>query len=207
MASLSSLVMWLTLSEGPGWFVCQCCLIGLDKVVQVSWVRQSHQLPMDSVVVVMHHDDHRRWKVYGLYMTLGISLRIKCIVVAPHALWPCGTFGLVESMLQLYDPWVSRWILAFWAFVFKLLLFSFFSFTFFQTSNHCSECFLSQLHFANFSPNRCAIWWCLLHLPFLRYTSTPFLVSLFFFTIAMQLLTSFFLSFPFLVFVFNFLGV
>ena len=33
-----------TSSEGPGWSVCQCCLVGLDEIVQVSWVGQSHQL-------------------------------------------------------------------------------------------------------------------------------------------------------------------
>ena len=81
-----------TSSEGPSWFVCQCYLVGLDKIVQVSCVRQSHQLPPDSMVVVTWHDDHRRQKVYGLYVTFGISLRIKCIVVVPHVLWPRGTF-------------------------------------------------------------------------------------------------------------------
>ena len=108
--------------------------MGLDKVVHISQVRQSHQLPPDYMVVVTCHDDHRRWKVYGLYMTLGISLCINCIVAAPHATWPRGTFWLVELML----PWVSHWISIFWALVFKILLSSFFPFT----SNHCFECFL-----------------------------------------------------------------
>ena len=32
-----------TSSEGPGSFVCQCYLVGLEEIVQVSWFHQSHQ--------------------------------------------------------------------------------------------------------------------------------------------------------------------
>ena len=52
--------------EGPGWLVRQCRLVGLDEIVQVSWVRPSYQLLPDSVVVMTCRDDHRRWKIYRL---------------------------------------------------------------------------------------------------------------------------------------------
>ena len=121
-------------------FILRESLVGSGDNVHISLVRQSHQLPPGSMVVVTCHDDQRRWKVYRLYMTLGILFHINCIVAGPHVSWPHGTFWLVELMLQLYDPWVSHWISVFWVLVFIRLLI--FPFHFFQTSNHYSEFFL-----------------------------------------------------------------
>ena len=137
-------------------------------------------------------------------MTLRVSLCIKCIVAASHASWPRGMFWAVELMLQSYDFWVSRWISVFWALVFKLLPVSFFPFTILKTSNHFFESYLSQLHSATLlrAGVQCGGASHIYH-----FWGTLLFFLLPFFFIAIQLLISFFLSFPFLVFVFDFLGI
>jgi len=82
-------------------------------------------------------------------MTLGVSLRIKCIVAAPHTLWPRGMFWSVELMLQSYGSWVSRWFSVFWALVFKFFPFTFFKLPIITLSVFFSD--LSLWFFSDFS--------------------------------------------------------
>ena len=92
------------------------------------------------------HEGHRRWKVsfLKLFVTLGVSFRIKCMMVAQYGTWPRGTcwFEGIDGMtLGFPATFQFPWIFGFENFSFSFTLI----FLSFPAPSVCLFCLFLQL--------------------------------------------------------------